>query len=520
MKKNIISALFGGLVILMAGCSSEIPGNSESQTTSGGAILRLDINKADMTRAGLESTSFDEGDEVFVVVTDRTNPDILTVTTKATYTGSKWVLADEIDLAGGNSGVVWTIADIQVYYPYDMALEGYDKESGKINLSSFQKDILYGASYGWSKGNSNATVSCKHAMTRLTLALNNNSDTDVTVERVKITNSGEQSFLGSKGTLDSNGINVTGYSDLITVLKSGNLISASSVGYYDILLPPTLAAYDRMLDWYENEGIPKTVLKFEVDVNDRTVKFDIDANAWEEGHQYTYPVNIKEHEKPNPDNFEYVDLGLSVLWATCNVGASNPYEIGKYFFWGDIKGYIKGETYSSTDVSFINSKSDEELLEEGIIELAPNSADSQYKYRLSSKYDACTHNMGFPWRMPMADEIQEMVDNTNFELIKVDDMWMFKFISKVPGFEDKYIILPYPEGAFNTSGGGVYNYNLYSNTDEPSGNWWSSSVPYDYERRGMLLEILWYYMADKPSTWIRSLGRSRGYNIRGVRARV
>lgn len=33
---------------------------------------------------------------------------------------------------------------------------------------------------------------------------------------------------------------------------------------------------------------------------------------------------------------EYVDLGLSVKWATCNVGANSPEEYGSYFAWGEI----------------------------------------------------------------------------------------------------------------------------------------------------------------------------------------
>ena len=35
------------------------------------------------------------------------------------------------------------------------------------------------------------------------------------------------------------------------------------------------------------------------------------------------------------NNHEYVDLGLSVKWATCNVGASSPEEYGDYFAWGE-----------------------------------------------------------------------------------------------------------------------------------------------------------------------------------------
>lgn len=36
---------------------------------------------------------------------------------------------------------------------------------------------------------------------------------------------------------------------------------------------------------------------------------------------------------------EYVDLGLpsGTLWATCNVGATSPYEAGQYFAWGEVE---------------------------------------------------------------------------------------------------------------------------------------------------------------------------------------
>ena len=32
---------------------------------------------------------------------------------------------------------------------------------------------------------------------------------------------------------------------------------------------------------------------------------------------------------------EAVDLGLSVNWATCNIGATKPEECGDYFAWGE-----------------------------------------------------------------------------------------------------------------------------------------------------------------------------------------
>ncbi len=41
--------------------------------------------------------------------------------------------------------------------------------------------------------------------------------------------------------------------------------------------------------------------------------------------------------------YEYVDLGLSVKWATCNVGASSEEEFGDYFMWGEVN---MGEWYA------------------------------------------------------------------------------------------------------------------------------------------------------------------------------
>ena len=44
---------------------------------------------------------------------------------------------------------------------------------------------------------------------------------------------------------------------------------------------------------------------------------------------------------------EYVDLGLSVKWAACNLGATQPEESGDYFAWGEVepKSEYTFETY-------------------------------------------------------------------------------------------------------------------------------------------------------------------------------
>ena len=95
---------------------------------------------------------------------------------------------------------------------------------------------------------------------------------------------------------------------------------------------------------------------------------------------------------------EAVDLGLSVKWATCNVGASSPEEYGDYFAWGETKP--KSSYYSDNSTTYGLSTS--ELQSRGIIGSDGN---------LTAAYDAATANWGGSWRMPTLDEMKELLNN-------------------------------------------------------------------------------------------------------------
>lgn len=84
---------------------------------------------------------------------------------------------------------------------------------------------------------------------------------------------------------------------------------------------------------------------------------------------------------------EYVDLGLSVKWATCNVGASSPSDYGSYFAWGETS--TKSEYTSENYVTYKKSMSD----------IAGDS-----------RYDAVRANWGGTWRLPTKVEIEELVN--------------------------------------------------------------------------------------------------------------
>ena len=94
------------------------------------------------------------------------------------------------------------------------------------------------------------------------------------------------------------------------------------------------------------------------------------------------------------NGYGYVDLGLSVKWATCNVGASSPEEYGDYFAWGETatKAEYTGENCPTYGLSYSSLKS------QGYID----------KGNLTSQYDAATANWGGDWRMPTYDELKEL----------------------------------------------------------------------------------------------------------------
>ena len=97
------------------------------------------------------------------------------------------------------------------------------------------------------------------------------------------------------------------------------------------------------------------------------------------------------------EGHEYVDLGLSVKWATCNVGATSPEEYGDYFAWGETS--TKETYYKDNCPTYGLSIS--QLQSQGYIDSEGN---------LASQYDAATANWGGKWRMPTNYELGELRD--------------------------------------------------------------------------------------------------------------
>lgn len=104
---------------------------------------------------------------------------------------------------------------------------------------------------------------------------------------------------------------------------------------------------------------------------------------------------------------EYVDLGLSVKWATCNIGATNPEDYGDYFAWGEVE---PKETYDwSTYIYCVDEYN--ALTKYCSQSSSGKDGFTDIKIILERGDDAATVNWGNTWRMPTHAEFLELKEN-------------------------------------------------------------------------------------------------------------
>lgn len=112
-----------------------------------------------------------------------------------------------------------------------------------------------------------------------------------------------------------------------------------------------------------------------------------------------------------------IDMGLpsGVRWATCNVGAESLADEGLFFSWGNVEGHAMGDEYDFS---------------ESVYNTTPGaSIDTD----LSLEQDAARAYQGYPWRMPSADEFQELIDNCTTVWTTLDGVDGILFTSNLNG---------------------------------------------------------------------------------------
>ena len=210
-----------------------------------------------------------------------------------------------------------------------------------------------------------------------------------------------------------------------------------------------------------------------------------------------YPLNLASQVpeiqcNQSTDCMEAVDLGLSVKWATCNVGASSPEDYGDYFAWGETTPkkqydwttykYCKG-TYK-TMTKYCNKSS------------YGNNGFTDNKTILDPEDDAAVVNWGGAWRMPTDEEFAELREQYT---------WTWTTQNGVNGYK---VVGPNGNSIFLPAAGYIDGSSL---SDASSfGDYWSSSL---YTSSPYYAYDMYFY-----SGYVSSFnnGRFNGLSVRPV----
>lgn len=145
------------------------------------------------------------------------------------------------------------------------------------------------------------------------------------------------------------------------------------------------------------------------------------------------------------DGHEYVDLGLSVSWATCNVGAYNISDGGGDYFFGDRNGTLTLETAETYDFPKPPIK--------------------------GTYYDIATAKWGKNWSLPSEDETWELIENCTTQRCKINGTDGYR----VTGPNGNSIFLPcvylYDSAEYNPEK--VYKCIYMTSGEGSGGRFWS-----------------------------------------------
>ncbi|MBR3064700.1 MAG: hypothetical protein IKG90_03500, partial [Bacteroidales bacterium] len=191
----------------------------------------------------------------------------------------------------------------------------------------------------------------------------------------------------------------------------------------------------------------------------------------------------------------YVDMGDGLKWATCNIGAENPWDYGDYYAWGET---ATKESYAWTNYIFAKDPSD---YSSGVKKY---SEEDSYK-TLFPEDDAATSLWKDPWRMPTKGEWAALRDATLYT-------WEWK--TNYNGSGKNGMLVTRKEGTGPCAGNSIFlpaagrwfeSQWLYGGSQ---GFYWSSSL--DTALFAMGVEVL-----DSGSRWLTA-DRYAGLNVRPV----
>ena len=196
------------------------------------------------------------------------------------------------------------------------------------------------------------------------------------------------------------------------------------------------------------------------------------------------------------DSPKMVDLGLSVKWASCNVGATYPWDYGEHYAWGET---ASKSNYSWSTYKYCNGSSNK------MTKYCNNSHYGNYdftdtKTTLDPEDDVAHVAWGGSWRMPTIDEFTELRNNCTWTWTTQNGVNGYLVTSNKSDYTDRSIFLP-AAGYCNDSRRSRFG---------SDGNYWSSSLDTDTP------SCAWNLIFDSTGRVTRYDARLIGLSVRPV----
>ena len=219
--------------------------------------------------------------------------------------------------------------------------------------------------------------------------------------------------------------------------------------------------------------------------------------------------NNNESNDSPPKGVEAVDLGLSVKWASMNVGATSKEDHGDLYSWGETSTKT---TYTKANYQFYHT---------GYIDKDGVKIDSAYYERIGKDvyleidgkqyvtfdiagtvYDVAHIKWGGKWRLPTYKELKELKDNCVWKWASINDFYGYK----VTGKNGNYIFIP-AAGYGGTEG---------KDNSNKEGNYVSSTLPNKISPYSFEWGYVYGIDFDASEIYLGEHGRIWGFSVRPV----
>ena len=232
-----------------------------------------------------------------------------------------------------------------------------------------------------------------------------------------------------------------------------------------IFLPFAGAIYDNERH-YESEGYYWTATLRET-LSGIFNYFNTNSKYYNLGYQRYYGMTVRPIYDPQPTEpvAEAVDLGLSVKWASFNVGATKPEEYGGYYAWGETE---EKEDYSWATYKWCNGT------ETSMTKYCTNSNYGivDNKTILDPEDDVAHVKWGGTWRMPTEAEIEELLEKCTWTWTINNNIGGYV----VTGINGNSIFLPAGGAYYGNEVKNSWTYCLTQKYASPMGDYLSANL--------------------------------------------